>query len=249
MFKNHKTIHFGNKHSNPGRPSVPPKPVPDIVYTNPKILAVVVVYNRFENLVRWINCWNQSEQCNATFLVIHNYDSDTVLAPWENLCNENKVEYYARPNVGFDIGAFQDMVKDRLRQDLSWNILFWATDDAIPMKKDWLTQYIQATNQSEVGVTCMHLSSAIKPHIRTTGFCIKKSIAELLYFPIDPITTKDQCYNFEFINTQLTFLNQILLMKKKVIQIMPIEQSLIWDSTQANVKDRWSEHYSEFTYV
>lgn len=250
MFKNHRTIHFGNKHSGPGRPSVPPKPVPDIVYTNPKILVCVVVYNRFENLVRWIDCWNRSEQNNTTFLVIHNYDPGTDTKPWIDYCLGNGVDYYARPNIGFDIGAFQDMVKGRIRPDINWDLLFWATDDTLPMKKDWLTQYIKYTNQPEMGVVCMHKSPFIALHIRTTGLCIKRNIAEKLMFMKDPIKNKMECYFFEHQGKEYSFLRQVMNMGKDILQPHPVSQALMWDpypgGTAKLEYDRWEEHYKEF---
>ncbi len=254
-FINHKKIHFGssvpkfiNRSTN-----LKVKVDIDIVYNQPRVLVAVVVYNRFENMVQWINCWNQCEQGGATFLIIHNHDPGTDISRYRDYCLTNGVNYYARPNRGYDIGAFQDIVNDRIRPDLSWDILFWCTDDTIPMKKDFLTHYINAVNQSKVGVSCMHVSNAITRHMRTTGFCIKKAIAKNLVFIKDSLQTKSDCYFFEHSGHNYTILKQIENMNNKVIQITPIENSLVWDpypGSCSNLEyDRWAEHHEEFPKI
>jgi hypothetical protein len=196
-----------------------------------KIIIAVIVYNRFENLKRWIHCWERCEQLNAELIIIHNYDIGTDFSAYKNYCAEKNIKYIPRINKGFDIGAFQDVCRNRLNGfDNDWDTMLWVTDDTLPMYKYFLPVFLHKLNEQNVGVSCMEISPVIALHIRTTGFCLKKNTADKLIFPSDPIITKDECYNFEHRGGNRTLLGQINSMGLKAEMVSDISISPLWDS-------------------
>lgn len=194
------------------------------------VLSVsVVVYNRIENIKEWISCWNKCEQLGASLNIIHNYDKDSDCIPYKKLCEENGINYIPRKNIGMDIGAFQDVCIERLVGfNNKWDVLFWATDDTVPVTKDFLFQYSKQLMDENVGVSCMCISNDVTRHIRTTGFCIKKEVSRKLKFKVDPIKTKSDCYEFEHRGKD-HFLNQIESMGLRVSMPHNRKDGYVWD--------------------
>ena len=186
---------------------------------------------------RWIKCWKKCEPMGE-LVVVHNYDEGTNCYPYEHLCQENNIEYIKRLNVGMDIGAMQDVMNG-----LPYHILFWVTDDVIPMKKDFLKTYVEALTP-DVGVVGMEISNFKSHHLRTTAFCIRKDVSDRLQFPALPVTTKAHCYDFEH-GQEDNMLMQVERMGLKVVQIKPLKESLLWD-TEITRFQRMEEHRREF---
>lgn len=192
----------------------------------PKTIVAIIVWNRFENLKRWINCWNQCNKMDAELVIVHNLEQNN--DKYAELCKENGVTYVPRVNKGFDIGAFQDVCKEKLADfPNNWDNLIWITDDCIPMSKDFVTHYL---NQLSIGnIPCYEISREVKNHIRTTGFGITKEISKKLTFPSDPITSRIECYQFEH-RSKTAFYEQIISMGKKPVMISDLKNSPLWDT-------------------
>lgn len=184
---------------------------------------VIVVYNRFENLVKW---FDNLEQCSRpkNVAVIHNIDG--IHDQYSKLCEENNAIYIRRQNIGFDIGAFQDVCMHRLPGFPEWNQLLWCCDDTFPMQSNFIDFF--GLNPGE-GVRCMEISNYVKPHIRTTGFSIAKTTAQRLKFPANPVLTKQHCYLFEHRDPKNTFMQQIQRMGLTVKMVAPKEISPMFD--------------------
>lgn len=197
-----------------------------------------MVYNRFHNIDRWIQCWNQSEG-EGELVVIDNSQSKKI----KDLCKD--VTYISRKNVGFDIGAFQDVCKNRLEGFPDYDYLLWCTDDTLPMNKSFLAPFINRLKSKEVGIACMKISMSVQPHVRTTGFCIRKKLAEQLVFPVETITTKNECYLFEHRGKD-TLTNQVRRLGFSCEQVTPDKTSPLWDSGYWKRLDRLSEHEKAF---
>lgn len=195
-----------------------------------KLYVCIVVFNRIENIKKWIHAWKQCEQHEAELIIIHNYyGNKSELIKFKRLCNKNKIRYIPRNSQGFDIGAFQDICRDRLPDfPDDWTHLLWCCDDTLPVSKDFLKPFIDHY-QTGVGVVCMQISPEVRPHIRTTGFMISKEVASKLTFPADPVITKEHCYQFEH-RTVNNFYKQVMSMGLKVVQAAPNVQSPLWDS-------------------
>ena len=192
-----------------------------------KTLVVIIVWNRFENLQRWINCWNQCNKIGAEMVVVHNQESDNYKY-WQ-LCDNNGIRYVARENAGFDIGAFQDVCKERLPNfPNDWNNLIWITDDCIPMSKDFVKHFLDKLSDTEI--PCYEISNEVKRHIRTTGFMVTKEISKKLVFSRDPIYNREDCYQFEH-KSKNSFFEQIVSMGKKPVMVADdLKLSPLWDS-------------------
>lgn len=200
-------------------------------------VIVIIVYNRYNNLVRWLDCWAKCDSFGAELVVIHNYDGKTDFRKYESLCSERGVKYIRRKNIGLDIGAFQDIVKERLHGfDNNWSTLLWIADDFIPMKRDFPRYFIEALQERKVAVACTEISRQNVLHIRTSGFCITKEASKKLTFPADPIRTKDQCYQFEYGSHSL--LSQIRKMGMTGKQVTEyLSASPLWDTElRANLR-------------
>lgn len=212
-----------------------------------KNVVTVVVFNRFNNLKRWVHCWQQCEQKGAELRIIHNYASLEDLETYKQYCIDNNIVYVSRKNVGMDIGAFQDVCKERLAGfDNNWSNLLWVTDDTIPMSKDFVNTYLRNMTEENVGVACMEISNEVRRHVRTTGFCIKKEITKKLQFLVDPITTKEHCYQFEHRHPTLNLLTQVAKLGYKSVQINPLQTSVLWDTGNRAHFKRMKEH--EFVF-
>lgn len=193
-----------------------------------KRLIVIVVHNRIDNIRTWARCWAACDQ-TAQVVVIHNVDKKEDVEPMAGVCKSASFMYYARMNKGFDIGAFQDVTKERLSGFPEWDELLWLCDDTMPMQKDFASRFFDQLTP-DVGVVCMEISPAVRKHIRTSGFAIRKETAMRLKFPCDPVTTKQDCYHFEHRGGVEIFHDQVTAMGLKVIMAAPRESSPLWDT-------------------
>lgn len=222
--------------------------------TLPKVVVAVVVYNRYDNISRWLYCWERCNTIGAELVIIFNNDNP----PVESYFNEGyakNVRIIQRPNVGFDIGVFQDVCRGRLNGFPDYDYLLWCTDDTIPMDPDFIQRFV-APLEKRVGLTCMQISNEVTRHVRTTGFCITRQLAERLKFPADPITTVQQCWQFEHRGGQMTLLKQIEKRGLQCIQIAPLDKSPLYDMgfwyrneparKVAHLHDRMNEHNKIF---
>lgn len=205
-------------------------------------LVTIIIYNRLENLKRWLNCWSQCNQENAELIVIHNYDILSQQKPYRDLCEKYGIKYYPRLNKGFDIGALKDVCSGQLKVP-DFNELLWITDDTIPMSKDFVNQF----RLKDEGIRCMEISSIRSPlHVRTTGFCISKETASKIIFPKN-IITKEHCYHFEHRGGDMTLMKQVEAMGLKCVQVAKLEKSPLWDTQNRAHLHRMKEHDSVFT--
>ena len=197
------------------------------------IIVAVIVYNRYSNITRWISSWKQCEQHGAQLIIIHNYDGNEKI---KELCDRSGIKYIRRANKGFDIGAFQEVCKERLPGfPNNWDKLLWCCDDTYPMSKDFLAPFL-----NDSGIVCTDLSPHVKTHIRTTGFIIDKGTSKRVIFEKDPITTKEDCYHFEH-RSPKSFYEQMEHFKIPVKQVAPRENSPLWDSGYKRRLDRGKE--------
>ncbi len=207
---------------------------------------VIIVYNRIENVRRWLHCWKQCNQANTELIFIHNSDTDQ--PDYRELVESNACTYIQRPNIGYDIGAFQDVCRNRLPGFPEWERLLWCCDDTWPMNKHFAQLFDKAMTKG-VGVACMQVSPEVRTHIRTTGFMIDRSTAERLTFEVDPITTKEDCYRFEHRLPDHHFHAQIIAMGLKVVQVAPNSASPLWDSEYKRRLNRLVKHIQMFGKV
>jgi hypothetical protein len=209
-----------------------------------KIKVVVVVYNRYENVKKWINCWKLCDTTDSELVIVHNDNGES--DKFSALCKENNISYIKRRNIGFDIGTYQDIFKERLEGfDNNWDYIICCSDDCIPMKKDFIRQFINKFNTPNVGCSCLEISKEVKTHIRTTGFCLKKEVSKKIIFLSDPISTKIDCYKFEH-RTNVSLYEQILKMNLSVVMIDKLNTSCMWDTGNRAFLNRWSEFNKEF---
>lgn len=210
-----------------------------------KTAVVIIVYNRFDNLKLWLECWKQCDQTDAELIVIHNNDKSVEVTPYIQLCADHGVTYIPRPNIGYDIGAFKDVCQGNIKIDA--NRLLWVTDDTIPMAKDFVKTFNNAMT-SDVGIACLEMSRLRSPlHVRTTGFCIPMAVAISLEFK--NVITKEDCYQFEHRGGDYTLMKQVESMGLKCIQIGKPEAGPLWDTGNRARFQRWKEHEAAFKAV
>jgi hypothetical protein len=197
---------------------------------NGKTIVAIIVWNRFENLKLWVNCWKQCNKMGAELVVVHNLETDN--DKYYQLCKDNGVTYVPRENKGFDIGAFQDVCKEKLAGfPNTWDNLIWITDDCIPMAKNFVGQFLSCFVNGNI--PCYEISNEVKRHIRTTGFLITKDISKKLIFPKDPIENREDCYQFEhkgFLQGANMYEQIIRMGKTPVMVVNDLKVSPLWDS-------------------
>lgn len=210
------------------------------------IVVALVVYDRFDNVKEWVRCWAMCETQGAQLVIIHNYDSQEAKEAYSQFCAEAGVLYIPHENIGFDIGRFQDVCRNRLEGFPDYKYLIWCCDDSLPMRKDFIKQYLDQVKRPGVGCAALEISKAVRTHIRTTGFCVPKHVAERLQFAADPITTKEHCYQFEHRGGTNIFLDQVVRMGLRAVQVAPIQTACFWDSGFKKYRPRDKEHYQLF---
>lgn len=206
-----------------------------------RTLVVIIIWNRFENLKRWIRCWSECDKAGAELVILHNQERDNHKY-WE-LCDSNGIHYVARENAGFDIGAFQDVCRERLANfPNDWDNLLWITDDCIPMAKDFVGQFLSQLKDNDL--PCYEISNQVKRHIRTTGMMVTKEIAKRLVFPRDPIHNREDCYQFEHKGKNMY--EQVTAMGIKPVQVAELQDSPLWDSHNRASLNLWKKHEAVF---
>jgi hypothetical protein len=174
-----------------------------------KILVAVILYNRTNTLTNWLRAWKQADQMGASLVVIHSLGalpSSTVA----KIAADNGVLYKARQNLGMDIGALQEMVQLRTlttghveqQAYLDWDVLYWSTDDTLPMRPDFLRHFITRFDNTQVGLVGNYLLPrdtypTIPEHTRTVAFALRKEAAARLRFP-PLLYNKYHCWDFEY---------------------------------------------------
>lgn len=206
-------------------------------------IVTIIVYSRFENVDRWIKCWHKCDQTDAELVVIQNTDAKVRPDQIRALCDVNGIKYFERENIGMDIGAFKDVCQGKIEGFPEFDNLLWITDDVIPMSKDFVSLF----THSLTGLNCLEISNIRSPlHVRTTGFCITKEIADRLTFP--EIKTKMDCYDFEH-RSNNTLMLQVQRMGFECKQLGPIERASLWDTGNRSHLKRMKEHESTFSDI
>ena len=204
-----------------------------------KVLVGMIVYDRIETVNWWMNAWTKAEKYgNAEIVVVHNYDGDAPKPDQhDNIVKWRPTWYWPRPNVGQDIAAFRDVIKADNFGD--WDVLVWATDDNIPMRKDFIKAFVQPfesnPNMGLVGNQWVDkkyyrwTKPSVPDHFRTTFFAISRAAATGLKFP-DPLVTKGHCYAFEWADHQNNMTEQI---RRMGYDSMPVcgDRSVCWLKT------------------
>lgn len=207
-----------------------------------KTVVVVMVYNRFDNLRTWLRDWEQCNKPNTEMVVVHNLESNN--DRYRNLCSEKGIRYVPRHNLGFDIGAFQDVCLNRLTGfPNEWDNLIWMADDCLPMDRNFVPLFQAKLEQGYI--PCYEISDQVKRHVRTTGFLVTRDIASRLRFPSDRITTRDECYLFE--HRGLNLYDQLLEMNLSPFMLQPdLKQAPLWDSSWWQSLNLMPRHNQEF---
>lgn len=184
---------------------------------------VIIVYDRFHNLTNWFIILDHCIYKPKNIVVIHNNNGNK---EFKHICESNNAIYISRPNIGFDIGAFQDVCQNRLPGFPDWDQLLWCTDDTFPMQPDFIKRFHLGPTE---GIRCMEISPYVREHVRTTGFSIARSTAKRLRFPADPIITKQHCYLFEHRWPNNTLIDQVRKMGLFVTMVAPRDKSPLFD--------------------
>ena len=201
-------------------------------------IVAVVVYSRAKNIQSWIKCWAKCNQKDAELVVIQNTDARVRPDDIRTICEVNNIKYFERENIGMDIGAFRDVCRNKIEGFPEFDKLIWVTDDVLPMDKNFVHAF---TNFD--GVACLEISNLIQPHIRTSGFCINRDIANRLTF--GELITKEDCYQFEH-RSNNTFMFQVQKMGYEIKQIAPLQTAPLWDTGHRFFLNRMQEHTREF---
>jgi len=218
------------------------------------VVVAVIVHNRLGNVQEWVRCWKQCNTENAQLVIIHNYANINDRNEYEKFCKKNNITYVPRVNVGYDIGAFQDVCRERLDGfPTEFDYLLWCTDDILPMNKEFIQRFLYPFKE-DVACVCYELSQEVMQHIRTTGFMLRKRDLANIVFAVPTITNKEECYEFEHKRKSRTVtLFEQVVKWGRIAQVDNIENSPLWDSGHDGIlgklrfKRREREHKEIFT--
>ena len=203
-----------------------------------KIIIAVVVYDRIGNFIKWCKLAKKIKEAyiqfswkNIEIVIVHNTDNALLSANWKKISDRYPVIYKSRKNVGLDIGVLQDVKEDNFLGE--YDFLMWFTDDCFPTSLTFLLEFLNPfIGNDKHGLTCFEVSKQIRPHARTTGFCIKKETLEKVVFPVQKIITKNHCYDFE--HGQNNFYMQIL---KLGLEVKEVERDIFLNADSLRVKE------------
>lgn len=208
-----------------------------------KLVVTIIIFNRTENLRLWLKCWPLCNQHGAELRIIHTGEDREL---YKQLCDEAGAIYIPRENRGVDVGATQDVFRERLEGfNNDWDLLLWITDDVIPMSRDFITPFLN-TMKPSVGLAAMQISDAHAPHVRTVAYMIGKATSLRVQFPADPMLDKEQGLQWEHRGGKETLTQQVMRMGLRCIQITPNETSPLWDTGYGKRIERMAEHYAVF---
>ncbi len=200
-------------------------------------LVVIVVYNRLENIKKWLHCWEQCVQ-DSRLVIIHTGEED-----WSTFIPD-QVLYLKRKNRGFDIGCLQDVCLERLEGfPDNWEKMLWMTDDTFPMQKDFTTPFWRVLKEG-YDIAAMKISPFVQRHIRTTGIAFTKETSKKIKFPKDPVITKQECFQFEHKGDA-----HLLAQFMHAAQVAPDQHSPLYDTGYfMGLRERWPDHFKIFNY-
>lgn len=202
-----------------------------------KIVVAVVVYNRIDNIRKWVKIWQKCQTEDAQLVIIHT-GNDLFYLGGEDKCENGII--IRRPNQGFDIGCMQDVFENKLPGFPDYNLLLWCTDDTFPMDPIFIDRY-RARMQPQVGIVAMKISTSVAPHVRTTGFMIRKEVASKVRFPENPMKSKQGCYLFEHKGKDKTLTEQVRKLGYDIVQVSSSQVSPMWDQGYWRRLDRENE--------
>lgn len=174
------------------------------VKTDLKILVGVIVYKRKNTISAWLRAWQNAEKYGAKIAVVHNYDGDRPPEDQKENIMQYKPDYYLpRPNVGWDLGAFQDMLTET-RVDFPWDVIVWFTDDCLPMRKDFLKPFVYKISEPGMGLVGQCSEGS---YMRTNAFAVKKEVMKKIEYVegggageepnCSKILNREHCLRFE----------------------------------------------------
>jgi glycosyltransferase involved in cell wall biosynthesis len=217
-----------------------------------KTLIAVHVYDRIENVTRWLRAWHRADTAGARILIMHNQDSPDARATQAILRGRPDV-YLPRANRGFDIGAFQEVVLGHYEDLLpAWEHLLWCTDDFLPLRPDFLQRFLERTVDPAVGLVAGrygywpgHFSGLERErHCRTVGFLIRRDVARRLRFPAERVVSRDQCLAFEHRPGHL--MEQVLALGYQVADLGDADATVMWDANHEQGLQRWPAFEAAF---
>lgn len=209
------------------------------------IIVVICLFDRHENLRRWAHSWSFCDKEDSNLYIINNNYPGLDFEFWHSYCEKRNIKYFQRENIGYETGVIQDIFLGKIGG--SWDYLIFVTDDTLPMKKDFIKQYVSKAINPKTGLVYMEDSNVVAPHIRTTGFCISRETADKITFPRNnsKVISKGDCYHFEHTGGEEILMKQIINMNKENVKIAYLEESPLWDTHNTKL-NRWEEWHTNF---
>jgi hypothetical protein len=217
-----------------------------------------------------MRAWKNAEKYgDAKLVVVHNHDGEHPPGDQRYNIGQWKPDYYyPRKNYGEDIAAFRDLLRESKYDP--WDVLFWAVDDNIPMRKDFLRAFIEpfekhpnlglVGNYWVKGSFYSYYKAKVPDHFRTSCFAIRREAAMRLYFPAQ-FKSKWDCYAFEWMGQDMCLTEQV---RRAGYDMMPVcgdwdrawvdSSQYVWDVGCLHMKsldprcrrDHWNEWEAQF---
>ena len=177
-------------------------------------IVCVVTHKRQDFIDKWLRAWNNANKFGCAIAVFHAIDEENSTAEQEkqNILNHLPDFYVPFKNSHLkDLAAIRFACQQML-EAVDWKYLFWFTDDMLPMRKEFLSPFLEKINEPEVGLVaqCYEPKTPNREggHIRTVAYAIKSDVAKKLDFPNNRFTfehgdnnlleqVKNMGYNFK----------------------------------------------------
>lgn len=206
-----------------------------------KVVICVVVYDRIGNFIKWLKLAKKIQNRYSDFepaygvevRIIHHTDNPVLVDSWKKIAEKYPVTYLNRKNLGYDIGVLQSVCEINFREfEYDFDFIVWFTDDCFPTDINFLEEFGKPLKLSEkVGMTCFEISTQIRLHARTTGFCLRSETLAKISFPVPIVTTKQDCYAFEHGSHNL-----LLQIRKLGLEVVQLEGNNFYNPDSRRVK-------------
>ena len=227
-------------------------------------LTGLIFYDRPLNVERWLHAWyhEETQRHGSPLVIIQNQDTPRFNRDIHRIYQEYNPEYLIqRSNIGCDIGAFCHLGN---RVDMGdWDVLFWFTDDMMPMNRNFLDPFVEKIG-GNTGLVGFCYEPEVFPdgtkgcsnsHFRTTAFGIRREVFQKLRFP-DLRAGRSACFDFEHGNFNMT--EQVKKMGYNVEVALggPIDSpeyvhwtafaDWMWDCQLQESRNLWEHYNKEF---
>ena len=145
-------------------------------------IVCVVTHKRQDFIDKWLRAWNNANKFGCAIAVFHAIDEENSTAEQEK---QNILNHLPDFYVPFKNSHLKDLAEIRfacqqMLEAVDWKYLFWFTDDMLPMRKEFLSPFLEKINEPEAREIWWKYYQANKEAIGKISDSDKEQIIQLI---------------------------------------------------------------------